>query len=468
MSARILVVDDIPANVKLLEAKLTQEYYEVITANSGREAIQQAKDESPDIILLDVMMPEMNGFETCKILREDPDTSHIPIIMVTALSEKKDRIQGLEAGADDFLTKPVNDMALFARVKSLVRLKVMVDELRLRGQTGIEFGMDGKMDKATMIDAKIMVIDDDVVESRKIVEKLSAFSQNVYSISEPDNVIEQLQSKNIDVVLVSTQMSDYDGLRICSQIRGIEATRSVSIIGVVDEFDNASIVKGLEIGLNDYISSPVDVNELLARVKTQIKRKKYQDALRTNFRTSVSLAVTDSLTGLYNRRYMDSHLETTMKDCEQNGRSMCALIIDIDHFKEVNDTHGHDIGDDIIREFANRISHNMRPSDMVVRYGGEEFIIFLPGTNLENGSMVAERIRQRIANLPFQVNIADGELVKTCSIGITTMNKAGGDTPEMFIKRADQALLEAKRTGRNKVVALANSYPEPQKKPSFE
>ncbi len=467
MSARILVVDDIPANVKLLEAKLTQEYYEVITANSGAEAIQCAKDESPDLILLDVMMPEMNGFEACKILREDPETSHIPIIMVTALSEKKDRIQGLEAGADDFLTKPVNDMALFARVKSLVRLKVMVDELRLRGQTGIEFGMDNKIDKAAMVDAKIMVIDDDVVESRKIMEKLSNFTQNVFNITDMNNVVEQLQGHNIDVVLVSTQMTESDGLRICSQIRGNESTRAISIIGVVDEMDTQSIIKGLEIGLNDYIVSPLDVNELLARVKTQIKRKKYQDALRTNFQTSVSLAVTDSLTGLYNRRYMDSHLENMMKDCNENDRPMCAMILDIDHFKEVNDTHGHDVGDEVIKQFAERISQNMRPADMVVRYGGEEFTVFLPGTNLEMGAIAAERMRQRIANLPFKVSTEKGSLAKTCSIGITTLNRAGGDTPEMVIKRADDALLEAKRTGRNKVVALPNSFPTPQEKRAY-
>jgi two-component system cell cycle response regulator len=226
--------------------------------------------------------------------------------------------------------------------------------------------------------------------------------------------------------------------------------------------DTTSIVKGLEIGLNDYIASPVDVNELLARVKTQIKRKKYQDALRTNFRTSVSLAVTDGLTGLYNRRYMDTHLENMMKECSQTGKSMCAMMLDIDNFKEVNDTHGHDVGDEIIRQFSDRISQNMRPADMVVRYGGEEFTIFLPGTNLENGALVAERIRQRVANLPYQVNIANKELNKTCSIGITTLNRAGGDTPEMLLKRIDDALLEAKRTGKNKVVALANSFPNPQ------
>jgi two-component system, cell cycle response regulator len=130
MSARVLVVDDLLPNVKLLEAKLNSEYYDVLTARSGIEALEVVKNNPPDIILLDVMMPEMDGFETCRRLKADPTVSHIPVVMVTALSEVEDRVQGLKAGADDFLTKPINDLALFARIRSLVRLKIMTDELR--------------------------------------------------------------------------------------------------------------------------------------------------------------------------------------------------------------------------------------------------------------------------------------------------------------------------------------------------
>ena len=122
MTARILVVDDSPVNVKLLEAKLTAEYYDVLPALSGREALALAEAESPDLILLDVMMPEMDGYETCRRLRANPRTRHVPVVMVTALTDVSDRVRGLEAGADDFLSKPLNDIALFARVRSLVRL----------------------------------------------------------------------------------------------------------------------------------------------------------------------------------------------------------------------------------------------------------------------------------------------------------------------------------------------------------
>ncbi|HTO40188.1 MAG TPA: response regulator, partial [Rhizomicrobium sp.] len=141
MTARVLVVDDILSNVKLLEAKLTAEYFEVVTGFNGMEAIAKTEEYSPDIILLDVMMPGMDGFEACRRIKSNPKTAHVPVIMVTALDQPSDRVAGLEAGADDFLTKPVEDAALFARVRSLVRLKMMTDELRMRESTGQSMGL---------------------------------------------------------------------------------------------------------------------------------------------------------------------------------------------------------------------------------------------------------------------------------------------------------------------------------------
>src|ERR1700748_3181436 len=141
MTARVLVVDDIMSNVKLLEAKLTAEYFDVATAFNGLECLKRIEENIPDIVLLDVMMPGMDGFEVCRRIKSDPRIAHVPVVMVTALDQPSDRVAGLEAGADDFLTKPVDDAALFARVRSLVRLKLMTDELRMRETTGQNMGL---------------------------------------------------------------------------------------------------------------------------------------------------------------------------------------------------------------------------------------------------------------------------------------------------------------------------------------
>src|SRR6188474_3720740 len=176
MTARILVVDDIAANVKLLEARLTAEYFDVATAMSGTEALSICERAQCDIVLLDVMMPEMDGFEVTRRLKANPATHHIPVVMVTALDQPSDRVRGLEAGADDFLTKPVSDVALIARVRSLARLKMMTDELRMRAVTSREIGIQDAENEA-VADAgrrgRVLIIDDRASSADRIAAMLA-------------------------------------------------------------------------------------------------------------------------------------------------------------------------------------------------------------------------------------------------------------------------------------------------------
>ncbi|NBO17901.1 MAG: response regulator, partial [Proteobacteria bacterium] len=300
MTAQILVVDDVPANIKLLEAKLTSEYYDVISAKDGFEAIAKTKEAKPDLILLDVMMPGMDGFEACKKIKEDAEISHIPVVMVTALSEKSDRLKGLEAGADDFLTKPINDIALFARVKSLIRIKQLLDELRLRDKTSMEMGIETENNAfiSDVSGAQLLLVDDDTVQGKQIVARLSE-TYKVDWVDDPSQALTKAGEKEYDVILISTQLSDADGLRLASQMRSHEELRQVPILVFVDEDDNRIMLKALEMGMNDYMTIPVDKNEMIARVRTQIRRKKFQEALKSHYQQSISMAVTDALTGLY-------------------------------------------------------------------------------------------------------------------------------------------------------------------------
>ena len=407
MTARVLVVDDVDANVKLLEARLTAEYFEVRTARSGPEALHICARERADVVLLDVMMPGMDGFEVCRRLKAEPRTQHIPVIMVTALDQPSDRVKGLEAGADDFLTKPVDDIPLITRVKNLARLKMLTDEMLMRATTEEQMGF------AATLGIRL----DELGRGGRI-----------------------LLVENRD--------------RLCSQVRSLDRIRHLPIMIVIEPGDDARLLRGLDMGVNDYIVRPVDASELLARVRTQVKRKRYTDHLRMRLEETVEMAILDPLTALHNRRYMTSHLKTLFEESSQRGKPLSVLVLDIDYFKAVNDSHGHDAGDSVLREFASGVRRNIRGIDLACRLGGEEFVVVMPDTDLAKAYLVGERLRQCIAAAPFYAGERIGTLEVTASGGVAALEFAD-DTPELILKRADQALYCAKRDGRNRVVADA-------------
>ncbi len=396
------------------------------------------------------MMPGIDGFETCRQLKQDPDVSHIPVVMVTALADPSDRVQGLEAGADDFITKPINDTALFARVRSLVRIKVLIDELRLRDKSGAQLGMSASDFSLTfdVSGSRLMLIDDDMVQSRRITERFMGAGYSIDSFSDHKQALEHARAhSNIDLIIISTQLADIDGLRLATQFKAIEEVRHVPIIMLVEEDEQHLMLKGLELGVNDYLLSPVDFNEMFARVKTQIRRKKYQEALKSNYQESVSMAVTDGLTRLYNRHYLDTHLKNLTKQALETNRSLSVVIMDMDHFKAVNDTYGHTVGDEVLQSLAAVIVKTIRSADLAARYGGEEFVVLMPETDAARAYEAAERLRKNIESTPFVVSHPDSPIRKTISIGYATMQP--NDTPQSLLKRADDALYQAKEGGRN-------------------
>ncbi len=456
MTARVLVVDDIPANVKLLEAKLGAEYFDVVTAGSGPEALRKVEEDRPDIILLDVMMPGMDGFEVCQRIKSNPATAHLPVIMVTALDQVSDRVQGLESGADDFLTKPVNDIALFARVRSLVRLKTMVDELRLRQATGESMGLadgDGTSFLENPGRGRVLIIEDREQSALRLAETLSR-DHDVEVVGDVNEALIRAKGGDYDLVIPSLSLDRQDGLRFCATLRSLDATRQTPLLVIVDEGDMKRLVRALDIGVNDYLMRPVERSELVARVRTQLRRKRYADRLRHSLQLSLEMAITDQLTGLFNRRYMSRHLSTLISNAGTTGKPVSFLMLDIDFFKKINDAYGHDVGDDVLREFANRVSHNVRGIDLACRFGGEEFVVVMPDTDMTFAYMVAERLRQSVADIPFKISVPPGQITVTISIGITS-SEGTGDTAEALLRRADQALYRAKRDGRNRVVADA-------------
>lgn len=454
MTARILVVDDIEANRRLLQAKLEAQYHTVLLAENGMQALDVARRELPEIILLDVMMPGMDGFEVCRRLKADPATSFIPVVMVTALSEMEDRVKGLDAGAEDFLTKPIDDFLLTSRISALMRYNTVASELRQREASGVRSGAVEELNRDE-IDrpSRVFIVDDDARSSQRIANMLRAQGHKATTLLEAGE-LGDLAAERVDVVILSLFCRSFDPLKLCAHFKVNPVTRSISVILICDAHEKAKALKGLEIGASDMITVPVDRQELAARIRTQTRRTRYIDILRQRVDRGLELSVIDQLTGLHNRRYMITQLQQLMQRAVHGQRPLSVMMADIDHFKNVNDTHGHQAGDDVLREIGKRFLDNVRPTDIVCRTGGEEFMVIMPDTPGDRACAAAERIRHAVAEAEFPVLGGSRNLTVTVSAGISTLLN-GAESIDDLIHRADSALYQAKSGGRNRVESIA-------------
>jgi two-component system cell cycle response regulator len=455
MTARVLVVDDILPNIKVLEARLNAEYFDVLTATNGADAIAICQQGLCDIVLLDVMMPGMDGFEVCRRLKSQLATAHLPVVLVTALDQPADRVRGLEAGADDFLTKPIDEVSLIARVRSLARLKVVIDELRHRASASVALGMIAPFATPSAEDGRrgrILIVDDRASSAERLAQALSRHHA-VYVEPDAHEALFKAAEDDIDLVIVSLGLKSHDGLRLCSQIRSLERTRNLPILVVADVEDRQRVLRGLDLGVNDCLTRPVDRNELLARVGTQLRQKRYADSLREKVQQSIELALFDPLTGLNNRRFMENHLATMLDNARARRAPLTLMILDIDHFKRVNDTYGHDCGDEVLKGFADRLRAIIRGGDLLCRLGGEEFVIVMPGVNVQAAARIAERARLAIQQEQFVIDPSGRMIPVTASIGLAERGD-DGDASSLY-RRADRALYRAKSEGRNRVSADA-------------
>lgn len=453
-TARILIVDDIEANRRLLQAKLEAHYHTVLLAENGPQALRLARRELPEIILLDVMMPGMDGFEVCRRLKADPVTSYIPVVMVTALSDAEDRVKGLDAGAEDFLTKPVDDFLLTSRISALMRYNTVAAELRQREASGLRSGaMEDLSREEIDRPSRVFIVDDDPRSSARIAGMLRAQGHLVSTLLEAGEM-GNLAAERVDVVIVSLFCRSFDPLKLCAHFRVNPVTRSISMILVCDPHDRERALKGLEIGASDMITVPVDRQELAARIRTQTRRTRYIDILRERVDRGLELSVIDQLTGLHNRRYMNGQLHQLIKRAARGHGALSVMMADIDHFKAVNDTYGHQAGDDVLREIGKRFLSNVRPTDVVCRTGGEEFVVIMPDTPGDKACAAAERIRKAVAAEEFSVLGGRQSLAITVSAGVASL-QSPSDGIDDLIHRADTALYQAKSSGRNRVRTIA-------------
>ena len=455
MTARVLVVDDVPSNLKLLRARLGIEYFEVLTATNGPDAIAICEKGGCDIVLLDVKMPGMDGFEVCRRLRSAAETAHLPIVLLTALDRPADRVRGLESGADDFLTKPIDEIALIARVRSLVRLKFSIDELRSRAADSVEAGMIGPAEALKLGAAergRLLVVDEQRNSSERIVGALKPYHDVIFA-SEPAEALAMAREEKADLMIVSLGSGAFDGLRLASQARSHERTRNLPILLIADRQDRPKVLRGLELGVNDYLTRPIDRNELLARVKTNLRQKLYADRLRQSVQQSIEMALYDPLTGLNNRRSLERRLPAMIETAHLKGAALAMMVLDIDHFKRVNDTYGHDVGDLVLKRFAAQLQEIVRGGDLLCRLGGEEFVAVMPGVDGAQAARIAERARLTTESRALAIDGAAGPVSITVSIGLAQWRETW-DSAELY-RRADRALYLSKSAGRNRVTEAA-------------
>ena len=461
MHGRILIVDDVAANRIIYKVKLAEAYYEPLLAGDGKSCLAIARSERPDLILLDLQLPDIPGTEVLRELRADPATRSIPVVVLTSSRDGEDRLRALSAGADDVMTKPVQDQVLLARVRNL---------LRSRGEQGFvasAWGMPahsvlGLSESQSAFETlgSVALIAANPETALRLKHELRPVLRDTLVVMTPDQAMKLLPGEGVsvpEVFVIYAELGDNSGLRLMSELASRSATRHAVACIVTAAPDGEIATVAFDLGADDVVTSGVSPRELALRLRILIRRKRQADRLRATLEDGLKLAVTDPLTGIYNRRYAMPRIAGIAAQAAQDGAEFAVMVVDLDRFKSVNDRFGHAAGDRVLTEMASRLSANLRLSDLLARIGGEEFLVALPNTVLADAERVADRLREVIAERP--VTLPSGaQLTVTASIGVA-MARVGMPPEDVtdLIDRADKALLRSKASGRNQVTFATRS-----------
>lgn len=451
MPGRILIVDDVATNRIVFKVKLGAACYEPILAEDGAACLALAREHKPDLILLDMILPDMTAPHILRALRADPRTAAIPVVVISADTDPESRMAALSAGADDFLGKTVPDETLLARLRNLVR---EYEETADKENDDVALRAFGFADSRLTFDTPGLVAIVSTNQDRALLlrDELTPHLREQTIVSTREEALSKRRvGPTPDIFVIETHPGDGMGhLRLVSELRSRQETRHSGICVVQPGSATTTTVMSYDLGANDCLSGEIPANEMALRLRRILTRKREADRIRASVRDGLRLAIEDPLTGLHNRRYALSRLASIADTAKQSGSSFAVMVVDLDRFKQVNDCYGHAAGDCVLVEAARRLAANIRSSDLLARIGGEEFLIALPGSDLAQARPVAERlceaINQTVFDLPGQEKLG-----VTCSIGLAISDGEMALHLEEVIDRADQALLRAKTGGRNQV-----------------
>ena len=473
----LLAVDDEPDILTLNRMILEQAGFEVVTAGDGVDAIQKAVDFAPDLILLDVMMPRMNGYQVCRLLKNDPRTSSIPIIICTVKSLESEKLYAYTSGADDYLVKPFDKDHLVDLVKKVLGgKKPRETTLKGTGMDRLKTSTDSILsDVNRLLDRRLM----ELTILQDLQRAISGTLDLDGILKEVGRSLLNLGYATVRILLLEEagrleERPLADGPPIAVDLKAFPAVEQIlygkEVVllsppdmektvppGILRVMMASSLImvplqaKGNPIGLmivDSLPDQPLDRNqrEFLRTLASQASLAIENANL---YEKTLQLSVTDGLTGIYNHRYFRQRLDTEIARAKRYGNTLGLLILDIDHFKAFNDRYGHLMGDAILREVAVILEENTRDVDVVARYGGEEFGVILSEIDIEEAVLYAERIRDSVEKLSLE-SATGSRIGVTVSLGVAVCT--GGDiNEEEFIHRADKALYQAKNLGRNRV-----------------
>ena len=451
MSGRILIADTSSGNRIVLRARLAEARYDVRTAATAAEVLDEARRDRPDLVIADERLPG-GGVDLLRAIRGDAALARLPVILLTESGDDAARIAALEAGADEFLVKPVNEVALMARVRSIFRASETEDALLRRRVTVEELGF-AETPQGFSPAPRLAFVAQSPAEAAGWAEGLSSLVRAPIETLGPAEALALADAGPApDLFLLGADLArPGDGLSLLADLRSRSATRYAAILVLHRRDDSACAAMALDLGANDILPEGFQPAELAIRIRTQLRRKADADRLRASVEDGLRLAVTDHLTGLYNRRYALTHIQRIADAARGSGREFAVMVADVDHFKSVNDTWGHAAGDAVLAELAARLRDNLRPADMVARIGGEEFLIAMPDTGETAAAAAADRLRRVISAAPVALPGGTGRVTATVSIGVAVARPGLDESVSEMIDRADRALLAAKSDGRNQV-----------------
>lgn len=452
MAGKILIVDDVATNRIVLKVKLSSARYDILQADTGPEALRVAARDRPGLVLLNLQLGGMSGLETCRRLKADPATAAIPVILLSNHGDAETRLAGLRAGAEDVLVKPLDELVLLARMRSLLRETAEAARLHEDGLQSLGFA---EANPPFDPPARIALIAPQREQAMAWKATLSrAMPRDRLHIVTREEAL--AGSDQADAYLVAAHLAaPNEGLRLMSELRSRTGTRHAVICIAVPQGARDTAAVALDLGASDLLpddlSAPADAAEAALRLRAQLSRKRIMDRQRESLADGLRLAMIDPLTGLHNRRYALPCLARIAGRARDTGRPYAVLVLDIDRFKAVNDTFGHAAGDCVLTEVARRLEANLHEGDLVARIGGEEFLIALPDTHAETARAAAQRLCRTIGDRPVRLGPGMGAIGVTVSIGLAVATGRGCETPEDLFARADHALMGAKAAGRNRV-----------------